>query len=779
MTKVNRPKTAEELLGTTIKAKVKLFRYIYPQSWKDPQWGVVKVKIDELIDGELPDELGWDGYISVVGHLPVMEFREQYVFIGQLVYNPKYGYQYSVMSLHGDYNFESIEDQKKFLSFALTDHQIETVFATLENPMQVIRDRDVATLRKVRGVGPKTAEKIIKKYFDNEEYALAAVGLDKYGLTEGAIKKIVEAFKTPEAAIKAIEENPYVLIEKVRGYGWNKADKAARNAGLAVNDPRRARAYACYYLDERGESVGDSWAIIDDVLSATQAMCAPMSDETVVAAVKAMIWTKDNPDGELYYEPETRRISLVDNYNIEKELADHFHRLMKGDPYVKFTHEEIEQYIKHAEQDVGFEYTDEQKQAIYTMIDNPISILTGPGGVGKTYCTNAVYKIFESKGLKIATCALSGRASSKLTEITHKSGQTIHKLLGATSSSKFSYNAETQLPIDVLIIDECTLIGAQIFLYLLRAVKTGTRVIMLGDTRQLEPIGLGNVFADLLKTQKIPITVLTKIHRQAAASGIITESLKVSNGEQLFDSAWAGQEIRGELKDFKLDIVHDNALVYTDLMNEFKLLLNSGVPSNDIQILVPLKDRGNVCCKTLNAQVQSIVNPKTYPNQVEVRSVPDRSEEDGSPIPGTGTPIILKPNDRIIIMQNTYKGITNHEHEDVAVFNGNVGYIKEIAEKYMWVHLTEQGDVKIPQKHWGIIALGYAITVHKKQGDSSPYVIFALDSSAYTLLSKELIYTAITRARKYCTVVATNSVFRKAVTISRVRIKQTWLQFLL
>ena len=335
------------------------------------------------------------------------------------------------------------------------------------------------------------------------------------------------------------------------------------------------------------------------------------------------------------------------------------------------------------------------------------------------------------------------------------------------------------MPIDVLIIDECTLIGAQVFLYLLRAVKTGTRVIMLGDTHQLEPIGLGNVFADLLKTQKVPAAILTKIHRQAAASGIITESLKVSNSEQLFDSAWAGQETRGELKDFKLDIVHDNALVYSDLINEFKLLLNSGVSPNDIQILVPLKDRGNVCCKTLNTQVQSIVNPKIYPNQVEVRSVPERSEEDGSPIPGTGTPIILKPNDRIIIMQNTYKDIVNRDGEDVAIFNGNVGYIKEIASKYMWVHLTEQGDVKIPYKHWGIIALGYAITVHKKQGDSSPYVIFGLESSAYTLLSKELIYTAITRARKYCTVVATNSVFRKAVTISRVRIKQTWLQFLL
>lgn len=173
-----------------------------------------------------------------------------------------------------------------------------------------------------------------------------------------------------------------------------------------------------------------------------------------------------------------------------------------------------------------------------------------------------------------------------------------------------------------------------------------------------------------------------------------------------------------------------------------------------------------------------MINPTEYVEQVQVTSAPER-DESGKAIPGTGTVITLKPNDRIIVMQNDYKSAKNMRGEETPIFNGNVGYIKKINPMEMVINLTEQGDLILPSKAWPTLSLGYAITVHKKQGDSSPYVIFGLDQTAYALLSKELLYTAITRARKYCVVVAANTVFRKAVTISRVRIKQTWLQFLL
>ena len=647
-----------------------------------------------------------------------------------------------------------------------------------EDPIKLLREKDIKSLMKIPGIGHITAQKAIDKFMQTEEYADAIIAFANYHLTNKAIMKIVKAFGSAEAAVSAIQKNPYILIEKVRGYGWRKADRWAAQAGIKGNDPRRARAYACHYLDERGETNGDSWVVIDDLLSAVQAMCAPMDDELVVSTIKSLIRTEDKLNEPLYYEPDTRRISLVENYEIERDLGENLRRLMKGEPYVQFSPEEVENYIKRAEEEIGFEYTEEQRQAIRTSIANPVSVITGKAGCGKSFSTSAVYKIFESKQLRIATCALSGRASSKLTEITHRPGQTIHKLLGARGKNEFQHDKDHPLELDVLIIDECTLIGADIFLALLQAVKTGTRVIMLGDTHQLEPIGLGNVFADIIKSGKIPVSTLTKIHRQAAASGIITESLKVSNGEQLFDSGFCGEEVRGERKDFKLDIVHDNALVYQNIINEFNALREQGVNADDIQILVPIKERGNVCCKILNNHLQMLINPTKYPEQVEVDSNPER-DDSGKAIPGTGTKITLKPNDRIIVMQNDYKSAKDMVGHETPIFNGNVGYIKTIRGDNMYINLTEQGDLILPKKAWPTLSLGYAITVHKKQGDSSPYVIFGLDSTAYALLSKELLYTAITRARKYCVIVAANSVFRRAVTISRVRIKQTWLQFLL
>ena len=1097
-----RGKSVEELLGSPIKAKVTLIRYIYPTSWREPQWGIARVHIKELVEGELPEELTWAEDITVKGTLPVMVPREEYVLNGVLVNDDKYGPQYNISSLRGDYNFANAEDRFQFLKFTLGESQAQKMCDACEDPIKLLREKDIKSLMKIPGIGHITAQKAIDKFMQTEEYADAIIAFANYHLTNKAIMKIVKAFGSAEAAVSAIQKNPYILIEKVRGYGWRKADRWAAQAGIKGNDPRRARAYACHYLDERGETNGDSWVVIDDLLSAVQAMCAPMDDELVVSTIKSLIRTEDKPNEPLYYEPDTRRVSLVENYEIERDLGENLRRLMKGEPYVQFSPEEVENYIKRAEEEIGFEYTEEQRQAIRTSIANPVSVITGKAGCvdcdteyfngsewkkiseytddeqvliyhpdgtaslekperyiklpetqlwevetkyglsmclcpehnvyyitskgnlyhktfaevmedhnktyhgfngrfitsfsygatgidltdeeikimlmviaeghfpcavtnrctvrlkkerkiveirkilkewgqpykeyapdkngfsvftfyaprrekefttywyncsheqlqlicdnvlkwdgslshgrrfsttslqsanfvqfafaacnckaviqvrdrrgtrknskyerksieydlfitdrnlismggfhkensanktkivpyptkdgykycftvsshmwimrrhgkivisgncGKSFSTSAVYKIFESKQLRIATCALSGRASSKLTEITHRPGQTIHKLLGARGKNEFQHDKDHPLELDVLIIDECTLIGADIFLALLQAVKTGTRVIMLGDTHQLEPIGLGNVFADIIKSGKIPVSTLTKIHRQAAASGIITESLKVSNGEQLFDSGFCGEEIRGERKDFKLDIVHDNALVYQNIINEFNALREQGVNADDIQILVPIKERGNVCCKILNNHLQMLINPTKYPEQVEVDSNPER-DDSGKAIPGTGTKITLKPNDRIIVMQNDYKSAKDMVGHETPIFNGNVGYIKTIRGDNMYINLTEQGDLILPKKAWPTLSLGYAITVHKKQGDSSPYVIFGLDSTAYALLSKELLYTAITRARKYCVIVAANSVFRRAVTISRVRIKQTWLQFLL
>ena len=361
---------------------------------------------------------------------------------------------------------------------------------------------------------------------------------------------------------------------------------------------------------------------------------------------------------------------------------------------------------------------------------------------------------------------MSGRAASKLTEITHIPGQTIHRLLKYDpDTGKFRHNKDNPVPYDIIIGDEVSMWGGEITLDLLRAIPTGAKVLFIGDVKQLEAIGLASVLTDTIKSHTIPTVQLTKIQRQKADSGIITQSLKVACGEQIVSTATTGEEYRGGKRDFKLVTYVDGALTKQKVINEFKeLYINKHVPVNDIQVLVPMRSRGDASCRAINLAIQEIVNGLPQPDEVTVHYCDSGIKYDYT----------YRRNDRIIILKNNYKTL-NVEGEKEPIYNGNVGYIKEIGPDYMIINLTEQGDIILPQENYDNLSLGYAITVHKKQGDSSPYVIGAIDSSSYALISKELLYTMITRARKYCVIVGQKKILQQAVRISRVKTKQTWL----
>ena len=392
--------------------------------------------------------------------------------------------------------------------------------------------------------------------------------------------------------------------------------------------------------------------------------------------------------------------------------------------------------------------------------------MTGAAGVGKSSAVNGIAHILKEHNFRVAQVSLSGRAASKLTEITHIPGQTIHRLLKYDpDTGKFRHNKDNPVPYDIIIGDEVSMWGGEITLDLLRAIPTGAKVLFIGDVKQLEAIGLASVLTDTIKSHTIPTVQLTKIQRQKADSGIITQSLKVACGEQIVSTATTGEEYRGGKRDFKLVTYVDGALTKQKVINEFKeLYINKHVPVNDIQVLVPMRSRGDASCRAINLAIQEIVNGLPQPDEVTVHYCDSGIKYDYT----------YRRNDRIIILKNNYKTL-NVEGEKEPIYNGNVGYIKEIGPDYMIINLTEQGDIILPQENYDNLSLGYAITVHKKQGDSSPYVIGAIDSSSYALISKELLYTMITRARKYCVIVGQKKILQQAVRISRVKTKQTWL----
>ena len=749
-----------------VRVKARLDHITYPRSGQiSGSWTIATFNLLEVLEGDFPIELEWKNQFAAKGKMPALNNTDMYIISAFVIEDEKYGLQLETESMYVDYNLDDVEEQRKFFSFFLTPNQIEVLYSQFEDPMRLLKERDIDSLVKAKGIGPVTAQRMITKYEDCQDKGLAYVKFYDLGLTKGAIDKLVKFYGSPEAAVAVIENNPYTLIIQVPGYGWNKADAIALAQGLTLDCPERMGAYLVHYLREQAEINGNSWVNVDDLCLAIEQVCGPTDQEKVYEVVRRGIRDKT-----LYFDNADGRIGLTEYRRLEENLADEIVRIQNGSAAIPIDERKAKEVLAKVEKEQGFGFTEEQNAAIWNTLNSQFSILTGLGGTGKTSAVNGIAHVLREHNYRVAQVSLSGRAASKLTEITHIPGQTIHRLLGYDpESGGFHYNKENPVPYDIIIGDEVSMWGGEITLDLLRAVPNGAKVLFIGDPKQLEAIGLASVLTDTIKSQTIPTVQLTKIQRQKADSGIITQSLKVACGEQIVSANSTGTEYRGALRDFKLVTYIDAGLTQSKIIDEFnELYKEKGVPAKDIQVLVPMRSKGEASCRALNIAIQEIVNGCPQRNEVTINYV------DGN----FKYCYTYRKNDRVIIMKNNYKTINTEGHKE-PIFNGNVGYIKEIGPDYMIINLTEQGDIILTEDNYDNLSLAYAITVHKKQGDSSPYVIGAIDSSSYALISKELLYTMITRARKYCVIVGQKRILQQAVKISRVKTKQTWLKELL
>lgn len=745
-----------------VRLKVRVERIIYPKNGQTSgSWTIAAFRIEEVLEGEVPECFQWSLRFTAKGSMPALNARDTYTMVAHLVEDAKYGLQYEVDLMCLDYDLTDKDDQLKFFSFFLTPTQTAALYENCDNPLVLLQNHDTKALTKIKGIGPATAQRMINKYEDSKDLSLAFVRFYDLGLTKGAIEKLVHFYGSPEAAIEVIEKNPYLLIIQVPGYGWAKADAIAMSQGLAHDSDERMGAYLVHYLREQAEMNGNSWVSVEDLCVVIDQVCDPQNDERIYELIRRNI-----KNHVLYYDKETERVGLMEYRELEQQIANEILRIQRGAAHIEINPERAETIIRSVELEQGFEYTEEQRTAIWNTLNNQFSILTGSAGVGKSSVVNGIAHVLEAHNFRVAQVSLSGRAASKLTEITHIEGKTIHRLLKYDpESGKFFHNKENPLPYDIIIGDEVSMWGGEITLSLLQAIPTGAKVLFIGDTKQLEAIGLASVLTDTIKSNTMPTVQLTKIQRQQADSGIITQSLKVACGEQIVGPKTSGVEYRGVRKDFKLVTYIDSALTQSKIIDEFKeLYINQHVPANDIQVLVPMRSRGEASCRALNLAIQEIVNGTPSVDEITVPYTDGNYKYSYT----------YRPNDRIIIMKNNYKTI-NIEGNKEPIYNGNVGYIKQIGPDFMIVNLTEQGDIVLGAEDYNNLSLGYAITVHKKQGDSSPYVIGAIDSSSYALMSKELLYTMITRARKYCVLIGQKKILQQAVRISRVKTKQTWL----
>ena len=938
---------------------------LYPHSGHvSGDFAIADFSVVKVTDGHLEPvfPIGADGMIHVVckGKMPDLSGKgsaeKEYDIRGKFVSDPIHGNAYEIISMRLNYDMTDPKDVRTFLSFFMSEGRIEQLFSMYDHPEELLRNKDYAELAKIKGVKEATAVKLCDRYDECKDNGTAYVSLSQYGLTKNAIDGLVSWYGSPESAISAIRQNPYALL-KVWGYGWERADAVAQSQGLSNDCEERVVAYANFFLDsvtnegftdrdlaDYGAKSGDSRVPVSGFLNAVYSMCAPTStehiqqivlDHTMSDAEFETVYINTPPEQRLYkndalkdfyYDEKTGYISQTRQRILEKEIARHIRRIKEGNPCLAYKKDECLPFIKKAEDEQGFEYTDEQVSAIWTILSNPMSVLTGRAGCvsadteffdgkewkridlykkgdsvmqyeegGKTsivkplgyvrltcgeklchlhnemgadmmvsqehtmvfldpdgklmrmplkmflgttpilryhrqicnfirkdgklipfrfmgydynetllksewvypsdgakYCftmpshmwvsryhgcdvvtgnsgkssvLNAITKIIQHYQVGIEQCALSGRASSNLTDITGLVGKTIHRLLGyVPGSDRFAHTERHQLPVGMYVVDEAAMVGGELFLSFLQAIPTGSMLVLVGDVAQLDPIGGAAVFKDCISSRYVPVAELRELHRQAKMSGIVDQSLQISYGKSIVKSDFCGTEVRGSLHDFKIVCENDSAFLFPDVLKEYKNLIASGINPHDIQVLSPLRSRGGLCCATLNAALQKIANPKSMFDGLHYRYTDNKTEYD----------VVYREGDRVIVTRNNYSALTT-KGEKCAVFNGNIGYVKSVDKDKMTISLTEQGDVVYSMKELTGLQLAYAATVHKFQGTGVPYVIFALDMSAYRLLSRELIYTALTRAKKYCCVVADPQAIVTGARISSVSHKSTWL----
>lgn len=741
----------------------------------DSYFTIASFDLVKEIDGEVEIHPIYKTF-TVVGIMPYLMEDADYEISATEVENKKYGKQYQVNSinLYLPNGIESKEGQKEFLDIIFTKLQVKEMYEALDDPYMTLKDGDISSLVKVKNCGMKTAVAWIDKFKTYMPLSNAMKELSEYGLTEALLRRIVNHYKSSDIAVEIIQNKPYKLIE-VNGVGWHKCDEIAMKGGLKPDSPERIGTYILYYLQERANE-GYSYIPADanteienGIVSKTQkpinfidTMIEFFGDDISDEALKGGL---DYVNDQLWFSDDRKFVGLKRIYDLEMSVAENLIRIRDGENDFKYSN--WKDIIKQKEIDQGWEYNEQQIEGIKAVLENQVVVITGKAGTGKSSIVDAMIAVLQ--GYSYAQTALSGRAAARMAEITHEEGYTIHRLLGFPKGDRdhggFVFHEDNKLPRDIIILDEVSMVDGELFNRLVKAIKTGSKLIMLGDTGQLECIGCMNIAADLIASKEIVSIELSQIHRQAANSGIITESIKAREGIQLIEKDWIGTEVRGKLNDLVIDCFSDKSNTFYKVMQHASSELEDGTDIMDLMVIAPsYKNESGV--DNLNAALQSLYNPDS-PEKKEVF------------VQKSSKAWILREGDKIINVQNDYYAKNKFT---AGIFNGNIGVVKNIDIDANTIAVDFQdipGIMILPKKNWKDLELGYAITCHKAQGSQCKKVIVGLDFGSFIQLSREWVYTAMTRAIDKCYMVAQNNALRYAVSKNSISVKRTHLVKLL
>ena len=723
---------------------------------------------------------------SLLSYTPII-FNEYDTYVATVeAKQTQYGTSYNLIELEKDREEMTEGDKRAFLEMVLTPLQVDSLYATYMNPYDLIAKKDKEKLCMVKGIGEKSINFLFKKYDENLKYSRLMVELKEFGLSKAMMDKLLSTYKDVDVVIEKVKDNPYILADEVSGIGFKKADALAINAGMPKNSPKRLEAFFQFFLTSIAEE-GNSWVKPKVLFGQIEEGLNTKFDDEIIRQVLYEMHDK----GTLSWNEDKSKIFLTKYLELEENIYNEIRRLQTGINKYKRNPEKEARIINRVQEDIGFELTEEQKRAVDVVLDNNISLFVGAAGTGKSCSTKIFTSVYKCANLSVALCTLSGKASARIQEATGFSGSTIHRLLGYVPNLGFKYNKNNPLPYDVVIVDESSFVGGELFYDLISAIKEGGKLVLVGDDKQLPAIGMCNIFFDMINSKQIPLARLTQIHRQAQKSGIIVASKMVREGTQLVKNGWVGKEVRGELKDFTIDVYENKLYGNPKIIEWYRHFVKDLADTFKTQIIVPMKYRGDFNTFDLNNQIQAIYNPKNYLKKEIL-------------LTKNGKTFTVREGDKVINRKNNYHAIVYKENNfdnniykqeflDIdeygnevdnkkytEIFNGFCGEVIKIIDNKIIVKFDLCEDlILFDYENRNNLELAYALTTHLFQGSQIENVIVGIDNGSYIMNTKELIYTAITRASKECVLLCEGNALKHAINTSQTNNKNTFLKTLL
>ncbi len=683
--------------------------------------------------------------IIVVGTFPGIDEGENLVIQGEYIEHATYGRQFKAHSYKVSEPTDIASIERYLASGAIKGIGKVTakrIIAKFKDDTLRIMEEEPDKLAKVKGISLKKAIAISDQIIEKKELRDVIIFLDGYGIKSNMALRIYGEYGNSVYSI--IRENPYRLADDIDGIGFKTADKIALKMNIALDSDFRIRSAIIYGLTE-GAARGHTFIRKENLSRVVEQLLEIEIDSLDAHLMNLVI------DKRIVVKED--RVYLTYYYQMEMRCAD---MLLKLDNTFYIEDVKFEEAIARVEERQNIELDSLQKDAVKVAIKSGVCVLTGGPGTGKTTTIKTMIEFFELEGLDIFLAAPTGRAAKRMTEATGRGARTIHRMLevkGASDSDNgaafFDRNEDNPLECDVIIIDEMSMVDIGLYYNLLRAIEPGVRLIMVGDTNQLPSVGAGNVLKDIIASDAFPVVTLDKVFRQSNESDIVTNAYKINGGEHVV--------LDNKSKDFFFMERGDVSAVINTTIDLVKNKLPKYVdaPSEEIQVLTPSKKNGLLCSNELNKVLQERLNPPS--SSKRVYEYGDR---------------VFREGDKVMQIKNNYQ-IEWKEYSDynvvvesgTGVFNGDMGVVTmiDVVTKTLRVMFDDNRSVDYQFSQLDELEHAYAVTVHKSQGSEYPAVVITLLRTPVPLMIRNILYTAVTRAKKCVVIVGDKDVFYRMV----------------